>query len=62
MIVDIYPDYQRLRATQYPPIGNQLDALWKLMDVLVTSGRIVDPDMESMLEQVKLVKSTYPKR
>ena len=43
-------EYQRLRAPEYPPIGDQLDALWK-------GGAAA----EAMLEQVQAVKSKYPK-
>ena len=43
-------EYQRLRAPEYPPIGDQLDALWK-------GGEAA----EAMLQQIQAVKSKYPK-
>jgi hypothetical protein len=43
-------EYQRLRAPEYPSIGDQLDALWK-------GGSAA----AAMLEQVQAVKSKYPK-
>ena len=42
--------YQRDRASEYPPIGDQLDALWKGGDAATT-----------MLAQVQAVKAKYPK-
>jgi hypothetical protein len=42
--------YQRDRATEYPPIGDQLDALWKGGDAAT-----------AMLAQVQAVKTKYPK-
>jgi len=42
--------YQRDRADEYPPIGDQLDALWKGGDASTT-----------MLAQVQAVKAKYPK-
>lgn len=42
--------YQRQRAAEYPPIGDQLDALWKGGDAAAI-----------MLAQVQAVKNKYPK-
>jgi hypothetical protein len=42
--------YQRQRAAEYPPIGDQLDALWKGGDAAA-----------AMLAQVQAVKAKYPK-
>ena len=42
--------YQELRANEYPPIGDQLDALWKGGDAAV-----------EMLVKVQAVKAKYPK-
>jgi hypothetical protein len=43
-------EYRRLRATEYPPIGDQLDALWKGGEAAA-----------AMLAQVQAVKAKYPK-
>jgi hypothetical protein len=43
-------EYQRQRAAEYPPIGDQLDALWKGGDAAA-----------EMLAQVQAVKAKYPK-
>lgn len=42
--------YQQYRAKDYPPIGDQLDALWKGGDAAT-----------AMLAQVQAVKLKYPK-
>ena len=42
--------YQRQRAAEYPPIGDQLDALWKGGEAAA-----------AMLAQVQAVKTKYPK-
>jgi hypothetical protein len=42
--------YQRLRAPEYPSIGDQLDALWKGGDAAA-----------EMLTKVQAVKNKYPK-
>jgi hypothetical protein len=44
------PDYKTLRAAEYPPIGDQLDALWKGGEAAA-----------AMLAQVQAVKVKYPK-
>jgi hypothetical protein len=45
------PDaYKYQRATEYPPIGDQLDALWKGGEAAA-----------EMLAKVQAVKSKYPK-
>jgi len=42
--------YARSRASEYPPIGDQLDALWKGGD-----------EAAAMLAKVQAVKAKYPK-
>ena len=43
-------EYQRQRALEYPPIGDQLDALWKGGDAAA-----------EMLARVQAVKAQFPK-
>jgi hypothetical protein len=43
-------EYQRKRAAEYPPIGDQLDALWKGGEAAA-----------EMLAMVQAVKAKYPK-
>ena len=44
------PTYQALRAAAYPPVGDQLDALWKGGD-----------EQAAMLATILAVKAEYPK-
>jgi hypothetical protein len=43
-------EYERQRVSEYPPIGDQLDALWKGGDAAA-----------EMLAKVQAVKDKYPK-
>lgn len=44
------PTYQALRAAAYPPVGDQLDAMWKGGD-----------EQAAMKETIMTVKAEYPK-
>jgi len=46
----VLPTYQELRAAAYPPVGDQLDAMWKGGDA-----------QASMLEIIKAVKEEFTK-
>jgi hypothetical protein len=46
------PDYYALRRSEYPSLGDQLDAMWKG----VTSQAFLD-----MQDKIALVKAKYPK-
>lgn len=48
--IEISKQYQRDRKPEYPPIGDQLDALWKGGDAAA-----------EMLAKVQAVKAKYPK-
>lgn len=48
-------DHRPLRAAEYPPIEDQLDALWHAMD----QGKL--PMVEGFYNEVKRVKDKYPK-
>jgi len=49
-VAPVEVDYRTQRAIKYPPIGDQLDALWKGGDAAA-----------EMLAQVQAVKAQYPK-
>jgi len=51
----------KLRAGEYPTIGDQLDALWKGYQALL-EGDIPPPETVVMLERVKRVKARFPKK
>lgn len=50
--------YANQRRYAYPPIGDQLDSLWKY---LRASGAGSDPIIATMLEGIEAVKDRYPK-
>jgi len=50
---DTYIDYRRMA---YPPIGEQLDAIWKFL-----SDKPLSPEAAEMLARVQAVKQQYPK-
>ena len=49
--------YDSRRADEYPPIQDQLDAIWKALAKLQT----LPPDTQSMLNEIQAVKDKYPK-
>jgi hypothetical protein len=48
--LQLKPDYRELRVREYPPVEEQLDALWKGGEAL-----------EEMRQRVQAVKERYPK-
>jgi hypothetical protein len=48
--------YQEKRALEYPPIGDQLDALWKLVDVSIS------PEAKSIKDSIDEIKAKYPEQ
>jgi hypothetical protein len=50
-------DYYNLRQSEYPYIGDQLDAMWKGLKSL----SIQDADFTNMLIQIENIKNKYPK-
>ena len=53
------PTYVDYRQMGYPSIGDQLDAIWKVLEStnLINSN----PDVKAIYDRVKQVKTTYPK-
>ena len=48
------------RARNYPPIGDQLDALWKDFEARKKKGA-VNPEAAAILAKIKNVKQRFPK-
>ncbi len=48
--------YEELRRAEYPPVGDQLDAIWKHLATQNPTG-----DAEVMLTMIYSVKTKYPK-
>lgn len=46
------PDYYAKRRSEYPAIGDQLDALWKGVD---------SPEFVAVMDKIQQVKQKYPK-
>jgi hypothetical protein len=44
------------RREEYPPIGDQLDAIWKMLD-----GKDLPAETAAMLQTVKSVKARFKK-
>lgn len=53
------PPYTVKRMKEYPPVGEQLDALWKL--ILANSDKIDLGEAAPLLAAVQEVKDKYPK-
>lgn len=50
-------DYAKLRREAYPDVGDQLDAMWKML----ANVNPKTPEAQAMLDQVAAVKTKYPK-
>lgn len=53
--------YDALRRAEYPSVGDQLDAIWKIIDQFLGIDGIENTDAKSMLGTIKDVKAKYPK-
>ena len=54
-------EYQRLRAPEYPPIGDQLDAILKHLNYRRTQGDDLVQGLDDIIGDWLSVKSKYPK-
>ncbi|MHB1167612.1 MAG: hypothetical protein ACYC0N_03625, partial [Carboxydocellales bacterium] len=50
------PDYRELRRSEYPPLGDQLDAILKHLEPQVLPGT----DLERVVENWRQIKARYP--
>ena len=53
--------YRELRAKEYPPISDQLDAIWKELNKRRLDGESLVQDADDMLGRILAVKNKYPK-
>lgn len=53
-------DYAERRRKEYPPIADQLDSLWKVVDSLNLSDKQLG-DAAPILAGIKSTKQRYPK-
>jgi len=54
-------EYARFRLREYPPIGDQLDAIWKAIGQIKQDGTTLPSIAVSMLTTVMAVKEKFPK-
>lgn len=54
------PDPGPLRQREYPPVGDQLDAIWKIVNALLT-GDEPSADAIQVRDAVQAVKAKYQK-
>lgn len=60
--LEIGPDsYKRLRAAEYPPIGDQLDAILKGFNQLRLQGTDLPADLDGIVNDWLAVKKKHPK-
>ncbi len=53
-------DYAEKRRREYPPIEEQLDAIWKAIDSLASGGGC-GTAARKVLERIKATKARHPK-
>ncbi|ULH08587.1 hypothetical protein [Alcaligenes faecalis] len=53
-------DYHQKRRAEYPDIGDQLDAVYKLARHLQEQGQRLPPEVEDWVAQCRTVKEKYP--
>lgn len=53
------PTYADYRAMDYPPVGEQLDALWRIVQTHKLAAG--DPAAQALLDRVQDVKTRFPK-
>ena len=54
-------NYKQERASLYPPIGDQLDAIWKTFNSMRLAGENLPQEAGAMLGKILAVKSAVPK-
>jgi hypothetical protein len=55
------PDPGPLRQQAYPSTGDQLDAMWKIIDALLAGGLNLPADALAVRDAVNAVKTKYRK-
>jgi hypothetical protein len=56
MNVHITGNYQKRRVAEYPSIGEQLDAIWK-----VVAKEPMPLETQAMFDRIAAIKKKYPK-
>lgn len=56
-----WANYADFRRSLYPPIGDQIDALYKCLSYIAAHGVDIGPDGMDWLKKIKVIKEMYPK-
>jgi len=56
-----WANYADFRRSLYPSIGDQLDAIFKMIAYMADHGIDVGPDGKAWLEKIRKIKEMYPK-
>lgn len=59
MKLHVKDDHAKRRAAEYPPIGEQLEAIWNALN---TSGKPLPPETQAVFDRIATVKAKYPKK
>jgi len=54
-------EYKYKRQAEYPPITDQLDAIWKELASRKDNGEELSDEANDLLQDILAVKSKYPK-
>ena len=52
--------YKDDRRAEYPPIGDQLDAIWKALERINADGVLLPTETLDVLDKIVVVKNKYP--
>jgi len=58
--IDLRADVATARKASYPDAGEQLDALWKIVDALI-NRQPLPADALAVRDQIAQIKARYPK-
>lgn len=54
-------EYKEQRKKEYPPVGDQLDAIWMELNLRRLNGDTLHQQADDILGQILAVKNKYPK-
>lgn len=54
--------YVQKRLSEYPSVGDQLDAIWKELNYRRLNGETLTQESDNILNKILAVKSKHPKK
>lgn len=60
-VMKVAKELADVRGRNYPEVGEQLDAMWKIINALV-AGQVIPEDAKSVQQAILNVKTSIPKR